>query len=972
YTGQAGVPVVATPEGVVPELPETVAVTTDESTTEDVAVEWEALEPGEFTTKFEKVTVSGTASGEAGTLPVSADVWVVPDNLVYLIDTGRVGANGSAIFDAVSALRGDALRNDAPDRKVTAPEDSWGYIERNPSDSQRVSVTPGNAGDWATSYTGDDNDADEGIVYRMSLDAGTYRVTVAHVPRRTQTHGSWLNVNGQKVDEKTVAVAQVPGEVRPPVFVTHELSLAEPTVISYESQKLQVSGGFNAHLSLIAVERLSTVALERPTISPLGDRLTYAGQVELSLSTDTPDAQIRYTTDGSAPTATHGTIYTAPFTLTETATVKAVSVAGAGASPAASTTYTIVADPGAYTSVPVGQPWYDTDGRLIQAHGGGFLEHDGWYYWVGENKTHHGASFYAVSLYRSQDLLNWEFVNDILTSASATGEDAPRLATGQVKVERPKLLYNEATQKFVLWGHWETADSYSASRLVVATSDTIGGLYTYVDDFRPGEGEVWTQTQTAAIQATVTNGQYPDFAAAEAAYRSAGNTPAGLESRDFTVYQDPDSADAYLISAEAHHNLRIYPLSDDYLTADVDASYPLFAGEAREAAAIIKADGRYYLFTSGQSGWYANQLKYAHTTDLSSPDGWSASINVGNNTTFKSQPTYIMDIPKADGGHSYVYMGDRWTPGTAGLGNSTYVWLPLEIGANPDADVDISYTDGWSLDVETGNVVLPTVDLVSQGKPATSSTGTASAGYTDPMSPGYIDAPAVVANPASAANDGIIETFNRFDNSHYWQPSAPLPAFWQVDLGEPVDLARVDISWRSYNGSETYSTYRLSGSVDGENWDVVADRSGNRVVGFTSDRVAGNYRYLKVDVLSTINDHNGSSATWAAGLVEVQVYAESAEEPPALAFEPSVATRCVAGKVYLAVSAKNLEESPIAVNLSSVAGSKSYPAVQAGQTVSIAFNSRQASVAEGVVEVSASAGEVTTTETVAYEAKSCG
>src|SRR5690606_39031440 len=184
-----------------------------------------------------------------------------------------------------------------------------------------------------------------------------------------------------------------------------------------------------------------------PQIAPL-DRSTFAGSTEVTIS-GAGDAPVYYTTDGSIPTSATGTRYTGPFTLSASATVKAVASAGGADSAVASASYTILPDPRPYEQVPVGQPGFDTDGDSIQAHGGGFLGHDGWYYWVGENKAHHGATFRAVSLYRSQDLVNWEFVNDILTPASATGADAPRLAAGQVKVERPKLLFNEATQKFV-------------------------------------------------------------------------------------------------------------------------------------------------------------------------------------------------------------------------------------------------------------------------------------------------------------------------------------------------------------------------------------------------------------------------------------------------------------------------------------------------------------------------------------------
>ena len=40
-----------------------------------------------------------------------------------------------------------------------------------------------------------------------------------------------------------------------------------------------------------------------------------------------------------------------------------------------------------YHSFRPGQPWKDTEGKLIQTHGGSVLYHEGTYYWYGENKN---------------------------------------------------------------------------------------------------------------------------------------------------------------------------------------------------------------------------------------------------------------------------------------------------------------------------------------------------------------------------------------------------------------------------------------------------------------------------------------------------------------------------------------------------------------------------------------------------------
>lgn len=481
--------------------------------------------------------------------------------------------------------------------------------------------------------------------------------------------------------------------------------------------------------------------------------------------------------------------------------------------------------------VPVGETWYDTDGNAIQAHGGGFLEYDGWYYWVGENKRHDSALFLAVSLYRSQDLKQWEFVGDLLTADTPGVCTTGTYAGAACKIERPKLIRNEATGKFVLWGHWETADSYAASHLIVATSDTIDGEYAVERNFRPGAGEVATEHADPTYPGT--DGKW------------------GYGSRDFTVFQDPDTGDAYLVSSQDHLSMRVYPLTADYTDVDWANSYPLFENRRREAPALAKIGGRYVIITSAQSGWYPNQAMYAATSDIADPAGWSQLAPVGNNTAYYSQPTNIMTLQGADGNPQYLYMGDRWNPGA--LGSSTYVWLPLTVDG---ADLSMDFHPEWDFDPATGSIVVPDLALISEGRPVEATLADA-------------------AYPPSAANDGIAYNLNTSgDNTNYYKPGG-VPFTWQVDLGRTRDLSRIDLSWRSYNGSETYSAYTVSASRDGRTWTRLADRSANTTVGFTTDALSGRYRHVRIEVTSVVNDHNGNAASWAAGLVEAQVWAET-------------------------------------------------------------------------------------------------
>ncbi|MFF3503356.1 discoidin domain-containing protein [Streptomyces sp. NPDC003247] len=504
----------------------------------------------------------------------------------------------------------------------------------------------------------------------------------------------------------------------------------------------------------------------------------------------------------------------------------AVSLTALGAALPSAVASPAWAGTSAYSAFPVGGTWLDTSGKAIQAHGGGYLKVGPHYYWVGEDKSDDSALFSNIALYRSADLLNWTFVNNILTKDSAP-------ALNSCKIERPKLVYNEATRTFVLWGHWENAQDYSASHLMVATCDTVGGDYVFQRHFRPGAGTV----ASTAVDPTYT----------------AGDGLYGHASRDFTVYKDPDSTTAYLISTESGTDMRVYRLSTDYQDVDWGGSYPLFVGKRREAPAMVKVGDRYFLLTSAQSGWYPNQCLFAYTDDPDDPDGWSALAPVGNNTTFYSQPGNILTVETKTGPTRHIYLGDRWNP--AALGSSTYVWLPLSFtgvdGSSPG--VSMPYLPSWSVNHANGAVRTPSNTLVSQGRPVTATASDA-------------------AHAGSVANDGNFFNLNTTgDSSSYFKPAA-VPFDWTVDLGSAQELSRIDISWRAYNGSETYAGYTVSGSTDGTSWTTLTDRSDNTVVGFTSDALNGTCRYVRLSVSKVVNDHNKNSATWAAGLVEVQIY----------------------------------------------------------------------------------------------------
>jgi hypothetical protein len=87
-----------------------------------------------------------------------------------------------------------------------------------------------------------------------------------------------------------------------------------------------------------------TPTADTPVISPASG--SYQGAVTVAMHTPTAGAQIRYTTDGTAPTPT-SSLYAAPFTLGASATVKAQTFkSGFDPSAVATASYTITTDPG--------------------------------------------------------------------------------------------------------------------------------------------------------------------------------------------------------------------------------------------------------------------------------------------------------------------------------------------------------------------------------------------------------------------------------------------------------------------------------------------------------------------------------------------------------------------------------------------------------------------------------------------------
>lgn len=99
------------------------------------------------------------------------------------------------------------------------------------------------------------------------------------------------------------------------------------------------------------------------------------------------------------------------------------------------------------------------------------------YYMIGEDKTD-GAAFQNINCYSSTNLVDWKFKKALLTK-TASGDLGPNRI-----IERPKIIYNEKTSKYVMYMHIDDSD-YKEAKVGVATSSCVCGSYKYHGSFNP-------------------------------------------------------------------------------------------------------------------------------------------------------------------------------------------------------------------------------------------------------------------------------------------------------------------------------------------------------------------------------------------------------------------------------------------------------------------------------------------------------
>jgi hypothetical protein len=350
------------------------------------------------------------------------------------------------------------------------------------------------------------------------------------------------------------------------------------------------------------------------------------------------------------------------------------------------------------TAFHPGEIWTDIKGIHINAHGGGIMYQKGTYYWYGEHKIEGEAGNLAhvgVRCYSSKDLYNWKNEGVALPVVNDTTSDIQK---GCV-LERPKVIYNAKTKKYVMWFHIELkGKGYGYARSGVAVASKPTGPFVFKGSVRSNPGK-WPMNvlpvHKLPVSDYVQNTYFPGngFSGNVDSLNILGKFFVdGQMERDMNLFVDDDGKAYHIYASEYNATIQIAELTDDYL--DHSGKYVrAFVGRWMEAPTLFKHNGLYYFIGSGCTGWIPNAARSAVAPTIWGP--WkelgNPCVGKGSETTFDSQSTYVLPVPgKKD---AFIFMADRWNPKNAIDGR--YVWLPIEFKGD---DFQIKWLDKWKFD----------------------------------------------------------------------------------------------------------------------------------------------------------------------------------------------------------------------------------------------------------------------------------
>jgi hypothetical protein len=291
-----------------------------------------------------------------------------------------------------------------------------------------------------------------------------------------------------------------------------------------------------------------------------------------------------------------------------------------------------------------GDVWLDTSGKPIQVRGSSIIQVGDTFYWYGENKERTTGKdtiwHWGMRCYSSKDLYNWDD-DGIIIPPDVDDPTSPLHPF--TYADRPHILYNPETKKFVCWikimeDPWQTR--------AVLTADAITGPYTLL---------------------------------------RKGQRPLGMSAGDFDLVTSPDDNKGYMVFERVHSEMICADLTGDY--TDLAGHYSTHLPRpgppsVREGPAYFRRGNKHYLATSGTTGYFPNPSEIAIAETFHGPLTTLGDLHPRDRsrTSCNSQISSVFRHP----GKKEV-----------NTSQARHVWLPIRFdGGRPV----IEWRAEWSLD----------------------------------------------------------------------------------------------------------------------------------------------------------------------------------------------------------------------------------------------------------------------------------
>lgn len=357
----------------------------------------------------------------------------------------------------------------------------------------------------------------------------------------------------------------------------------------------------------------------------------------------------------------------------------------------------------------------DTAGNQVRAYSGGLIDNvarDGYYYMVGQ----FGHNLTGVTLYRSTDLVRWEYRGVIVPQ-----DDAAMLAfvnavdeqidPAFVIMARPKILYNALNAEYVMHLHLNNATDtavhvrHSYARCGVWTAPAMEGPWTFLDAYRPCTRELRDMTSFLDDDGTA----YLCWAADEPS-TGDNNQHIALAEMDADFYRPLDNTNSGWVN--------------------------IVPSQGWEAPVILKKGTRYFLIASPSSGWTPGEGQMAHIDNDPTTGAWTIDASPYDSTyledeySFHSQSTHALEYPAGSG--NWILTSNRHNPnmnvGAEPAHELRNLLLPIQFNA-AGTSLSIPYPNHWR-PYETPTDIALSAETIEEGNAVGDVIGTIS--VTDP------------------------------------------------------------------------------------------------------------------------------------------------------------------------------------------------------------------------------------------------